>query len=219
MLSPQSLDQRTIAVVLVSLLSSLVLLGSDAEPPLVAISEVQRLEDGMSVQLSGLLVDDWTYESGSESMVLADPAGVATVEVITVPGARPQPSQYANIGDELLVAGKLSKSGQACTVFAKSDGITVLRTSDEVLTVDVLMRTWRLFEGDCVRIRGVLGSDGLQGSVRLFSSERNCSIALDPGGLAVDGLIGTDVLVSALVRFDFRISALTLLARSVVADD
>jgi hypothetical protein len=218
MLSPQSLDQRTIAVVLVSLLSSLILLGYDSEPPLVSISAIQQLEDGMSIQLSGLLVDDWAYESGTESIVLADPAGGTTVEVLCAQGALPQPSQYANIGDELLVIGRLSKSGQTCTVYANSDDITVLNTSDEILTVELLVRNWNLFEGDYVRLKGTLGWDGLHYSVRLFSFSRSCSIALDPGGLLVTGLIDSDVLVSAFVRFDYRVSALTLLAKSVVAD-
>jgi hypothetical protein len=213
------IDQRAVALSLVCLLSSMILLDSGSAAPGVTISQVPQLEDGMKVRLSGLLVDEWQFESGSESLVLAEPSGGSSVKVISSPGMRPQPSQYAELGDELQVTGELSKSGLVPTIFAKSDDISVSRESEQVLTVDILIGCWRLFEGDCVRIKGLLDFDGLGIAPRLFGFGMNCSLALDIGGLDVDAIMGHRVVVTGILHFEFRTSALVILVRSIMADE
>ncbi len=213
-----SSDQRVIALLLACLLSSVVVLGTTSSPPEVAISQVARLEDGMRVRVSGLMVDLWVYESGAESLVLADPERGCSVKVVSSPATRPQPSEYADIGDKLCVIGEISKTGFAPTIFARSDEISVVEESEDVLTVDVLARNWNLFDGDCIRIRGILAFDGLGIGPRLFSCDMNSSLALSMGWIDASAYLGELVLVTGVLGFDSRILSLTLSVKGVSDD-
>lgn len=212
------MDQRTIALLLACLLGSIVMLGSEADPPVVSISQVPGLEDGMRVEVIGILVDLWTYDSGTESLILAEPNGPSTLKIVSSPARRPQPSRYADLGDELSVLGELSKSDQLPLMFTTSDEVHVSRESEDVLTVDMLKSSWRLFEGDHIRLRGVLSYDGLGETLRLFNLERNCSLALAPGQIDAAAMVGSRVIVTGTLQFDLRLLSLRLLVSSIVPD-
>jgi hypothetical protein len=197
----------------------MVMLGSRASPPEVAVSQVPDIEDGMRVQVVGLLVDLYVYDSGTESLILADVSHKFTVKVIISPATRPQPSRYADVGDELRVLGEVSKSGEAPLVFARSDGVSVLRESEDVLTVDLLRTNWLLFEGDSIRLRGVLDYDALGGSLRLYDLAMNSSLALVPGKIDEMHLLGSRVVVTGILRLDPRLLSLNLLLSSIVPDN
>lgn len=207
-----------IALLLACLLSSMVMLGSSSSPPEVTISQIPQLEDGMKVRISGIMVDLWRYESGTESLVLAEPGCGLTVKVVSSLASRPQPSKYADIGDELLVSGELSKSGQAPTIFARSDGISVAKESEDVLTIDLLAENWMLFDGDCIRVKGLLDYDGLNMNLRLFSFDTSTSLTLTMGGLDAEAFIGSRTVVTGVLRFDPRTMSIVLLVKSVSGD-
>jgi hypothetical protein len=195
------------------------MLGSWASPPEVTVPQVPGMEDGMKVQVTGLLVDLYVYDSGTESLILADTSQKCTVKVIISPATRPQPSRYVDVGDELRVLGEISKSDETTLVFARSDGVTVSRESEEVLTVDLLKTNWFLFEGDSIRLRGVLDYDALGVSLRLFDLAMNSSLALVPGEIKALHLLGSSVVVTGVLRLDPRLLSLNLLVSSIVADD
>ena len=211
-------DQRTVALLFACFLASISMLASSSSPPSVTISQIPQLEDGMKVRISGIMVDLWKYESGSESLVLAEPAGGFSVKVVSSPANRPQPSKYADVGDELLVMGELSKSGQVPMIFARSDGISVARESEDVLTIDIIAKNWMLFDGDCIRVKGLLDFDGLETELRLFSYDASISLRLMMGDLGVEGYIGSEVLVSGTLMFDSRTLSIVLLVKSVTGD-
>jgi hypothetical protein len=213
-----SSDQRVIALLLACFLSSVVMLGKGATPPEVPISQVQGLEDGTEVRVCGLMVDLWEYESGAESFVLAEPASGRTVKVVSSPAGSPQPSEYADVGDELRVRGELSKAGFVPTIFTKSDRVSVSRESEDVLDVDVLGRNWQLFEGDCVRLGGVLLMDGLDIGPRLFDRDMRCSLAISMDGFDVASYLGGGVIVTGILGFDSRTLSLVLAVRGIVLD-
>lgn len=194
------------------------MLGTTSSPPEVAISQVSRLEDGTEVRISGLMVDLWVYESGAESLILAEPDGDHTVKVVSSPAARPQPSRYADIGDELCVIGEISKTGSVPTIFAKSDEISMVEESEDALTVDVLARNWVLFDGDCIRVGGILAFDGLGTGPRLFAYDMSCSLALSTGGLDAGAYLGERVLVTGILGFDSRILSLMLSVKGISAN-
>ncbi len=196
----------------------MVMLGKDASPPEVPISQIQSLEDGTEVRVCGLMVGLWEYESGAESFVLAEPNDGRTVKVVSSPAASPQPSEYADVGDELRVRGELSKAGFVPTIFTKSDGVSVSRESEDVLDIDVLGRNWQLFEGDCVRIGGVLLVDGLGTGPRLFDRDMRCSLAISMDGFDVDSYLGSRVVVTGILRFDSRTLSLVLVMKGIVLD-
>jgi len=213
-----SSDQRIIALLLACFLCSVVMLGHSASPPDVPISQIPQLEDGMEVRVSGLMVDLWEYESGAESLVLAESDGGHTVKVISSPATRPQPSEYADVGDKLRVVGELSKTCFLPTIFTRSDGISVIQESEDALDVDVLARNWHLFDGDCIRIGGVIGLDGFGISPRLFGYDMNCSLALSMGGFDASAYLDERVLVTGVLAFDSRMLSLVLSVKGIVPD-
>lgn len=165
-----------------------------------------------------MLVALWTYESGVESLILSDPSGSSSVKILSSKGLRPQPSQYADIGDEILVIGEISNDGLSPTVFARSDDIQVSLDSEKILTVDILASNWGLFEGDCIKITGILGQDGFSSAPRLYSQGMNRSVALLTGGMDISALLTSKVIVTGTLRFDSRTMTLVLVVVSIGPD-
>ena len=213
-----SADQRVIALLLACLLCSVVILGNASSPPEVTIALIPHLEDGLDIRISGLMVDLYEYESGAESFILAEPDSGNTVKVVSSPATRPQPSEYANLGDRLRVIGELSKTGFVPTVFTSSDEVSVIQESEDALTVDILARNWNLFDGDCIRVGGILNFDGLGIGLRLFGYDMNCSLALSMGGIDASPYLDMQVLATGILGFDSRILALVLSVKGIVSD-
>jgi hypothetical protein len=207
-----------LAILLACLLASVTMLGLESSPPVVTVSQVPQLEDGMKVRIRGLLVDLWKYETGSESLVLAEPGWPGTIRVISSPATLPQPSMYADLGDEIVVLGDFSKRGSVPTVYSTSDTISVSKESEDVLTVEVLRDNWMLFDGDRIRLRCVLDYDGLRAGLRLYNSGKNCSLAANMGGLDISRFVGSHVLVTGTLAIDQRTLSLSLMVTSIVAD-
>ena len=212
------LDEKTIATVLACLLSSIVLLGASADPPIVSISSVSGVESGTTVRIEGVLVDHKRYDSGAEGLTLADLDGGAVVRVVSSPGIKPQPSMYARIGDELLIEGEVSINGSSVVVFASSDGIMMSRASELVLTVDALSRNWQLFEGDTVRVKGILELTGTSTGMRLHDLSNGCSITVLMREVDISSYVGSPITLTTEVRYDYWLSILTLIPSYVVAE-
>ena len=214
----QSQTHKTVAFFLVGLLSSLVLLGSSSEPPIVHIYDISSLEGGTIVEFIGLLVELRVYDSGTERLVIADAEDGCTIRVVCSDGICPQPSSYASIGDELKVIGKISSSDDGALVFTNSDRITMMRGSETVLSVRTVTSNWVLFEGDTIRINGVLETDGFDSSPRLVECSGGFSIAVGSCQVGLDGLIGQSVIVTARLDFNYRTGSLVLAVFYVVAE-
>jgi len=206
----QKPTQKTTAILLVGLLTSLVLLGTSSEPPLVSISDVPNLESGTRVELIGLLVELRIYDSGAEGLVLADADGGFTARVVCSGGIRPQPSSYTSIGDELRVIGDISSGETGTLVFTDSDKIAISRESEAVLSVRTVSSNWMLFEGDTIRINGIVEMDGSGSGLRLVECSGGCSIAVGTNQVSLDILVGQQVIVTATLDFDRRTSSLVL---------
>lgn len=191
------------------------MLGNGASPPEVPISQIMGIEDGANILVYGLMVDLWEYESGAESFVLAEPGSGRTVKVVSSPAASPQPSEYAQVGDELCVRGELSKAGFVPTIFTKSDRVSVSRESEDVLEIEVLERNWHLFEGDCIRVGGVLLMDGLGIGPRLFDHDMRSSLAMSMDGFDAASYLGGRVIVTGILGFDPRTLSLILTVRGI----
>jgi len=157
---PSSADPKLVAAFLSCLLASMLVLAAGSEPPRVAISSLGSVEEGTPVRVSGLLVSLWRYDSGDESLVLADPSDGATADVRCAGGRAPLPSTYLHIGDELLVEGELTESGRQPVITGSADGIERLRQSETALSVRVVCLFWLLFEGDRFNLTGIISADG-----------------------------------------------------------
>lgn len=213
-------DTRVIAALLSALLCAMVLLASASAAPCVRISEVPLLDDGQDAFTSGILVDILVFDSGTESLLLTDEADGAVLKVICMPGIRPRPSSYVDIGDEIRVLGEVSNTRVMSIMYSSSDRITLMRTSECVLTVEVLSRNWLLFEGDEFRICGLLAAGTAAGTLRLFDSDTDHSIAVRSPGQDVSRLMSKQVTVHGILRFDSESMILFIDAGSIsVAHD
>lgn len=196
------IDTRMIAALLSVLLGIMVLLASASSTPSVRISEVPLLDDGQEAFTSGILVDLRVFDSGAESLLLTDDTDGAVLNVISLPGIRPQPSSYVDIGDELRVLGEVSNSRVLSILYSSSDRVILRRASEYVLTVEILSRNWLLFQGDEFRICGLLAADASSGTYRLFDSDMGHSISIRSDGRDVSHLMSKKVMVEGVLRFD-----------------
>lgn len=204
----------TLALVLIVLLGSIVLLGASSATPRVEIPQIPSVDDGTSVAVSGILVDFRSYDSGVENLVLMDSRSGATVKILCSKGIGPPPSQYAAIGDELLIRGEVSQYKSSPTVFTDNEGISVLKKAEFVLTVELLSSNWVLFEGDEFVIRGVM----MHGGHRLYDPDLEHSIMVVSNGVSVSQFDYRHVLVKCMLRYDDSIMSLTLVVESVQVD-
>lgn len=211
------MDNGVIAAILACILGSIMLLGSSAEPPLVSIASLSNLEDGAVVRVVGVLVAYKRYDSGAESLTLADLGDGAVTRVVSSPGIRPQPSAFVDIGDEVLVKGEVSINGSSAVVFAMSDDVSISRASELVLTVEALSKNWLLFEGDIVRVRGIIELTGEGAGMRLRDLSAGCSITILQQSADLGPFVGVAGTVTAEVRYDYWLSMLLLVPFYVAA--
>jgi hypothetical protein len=196
------------------LLGSIVLLGVSSTTPRLEIPQMSSVDDGASVAVSGILVDFRSYDAGAENLVLMDPHTGITVKIVCNKGIGQAPSQYASIGDELLIRGEVSQYKSSPTVFTDNEGVSVIKKAKFVLTVKLLSTNWILFEGDEFVIRGVM----MQGGHRLYDHDLEHSIMVVSDGVSVSQFDDRDVLVNCELRYDDSIMSLTLVVESVHLD-
>jgi len=177
-------------------------LSSSGEPPMIAISKAPELEDGLVVAVRGILVDLRAWDSGSENMVLLEPATGATIRIVSAQGLREQPSSYASVGDEMEATGELKSSESPPLLFADSDDIILSRDSEAVLTVTVVTENWLLFKNDRICLCGVLIVEPGSEDVRLTDSSREHSISMDVSVEQIGGMAGRYVSVDATLILD-----------------
>jgi len=211
--------ESVMALAFASVLSVMILLSSCSSPPAVPLSRLSSVDEGTEIRALGLLVDLWVRDDGSERLVLAEPQARAMLTVICSPGVREQPSAYARIGDQLEVTGELFHARSTPTIYVRSDDVRMLRPSESVLTVGILASDWRLFEGDEMRIRGFLQKDWLTGGYRLFDSSKEHGIALEYGGEDIAPLLGHEVLIEGVLRFDTSSMSLVIIIHSISLPD
>jgi hypothetical protein len=207
-----ALDDRMASVLAAGMLSSLVLLSASSVPPCLSVSELWGLGGDASLTVAGLLVSLRSYESGSESLVLADSSGSPTVKVVCSPGPGPPPSASASVGDMLAVSGECVFEDGVPTVFCRYGDVRLTAESEDVLSVGLLGASWPLFEGDRFSVRGVCSVDPV-GAPRLSDPDGGCSFALlpDPGVTVVEG----DVIVDCTLVVDRPTMSVVLEAHAV----
>lgn len=195
-------DHRALSLVLGASLSAMILLSSSSSIPTVAVRDVPSFEDGEVVRLVGLVVDIVLYDTGSEGLVLADAGDGATIKVICSQGDKALPSRYLVVGDEACASGEVSNQRTPPVVFASSDDIELTRESESALSVALLSAHWSLFEGDRLRISGMVVQEDQLGSYRLTDPDQAHSIELRSEVCDFGDLLGKRVTVNAVLRLD-----------------
>lgn len=192
-------DARIASILTIGLLSSSVLLSSSTPAPTVTVSQLWGLGEDADLTVVGLLVSLHSYDSGSEALTLADVSGSATAKAISTFSPGPPPSEYVSIGDMLAVTGQCTfREGEPC-VYCRYTDVKVLSSSEEVLTVDVLSRSWSLFEGDDISVLGIVEIDA--GGViwlRAHEGEAAIRMAMDrPPSFTGPGVVHAKLVMDA----------------------
>lgn len=193
---------RKIATILSMLLGLMVVLASTSSTPTVKLTDISSLDDGQEVYTSGIVADISVFDSGSEALLLTEEAGGAVLKVICSPGVRQSPSGYIDVGDEVRVLGEVSNSRATSVLFSDSDHIDLRRTSEYVLTVETLSKNWLLFEGDEIRITGILMGGAYGKPPRLFDPDMDHGISLRVDMQNISRFESTKVLVDGILRLD-----------------
>lgn len=202
------------AAIFAVMLSVMVVLSLSSSAPVVPIAKLRVLDEGQTVAIVGLLVELRIHDSGAESLTVLDPEDGATARVVSLMGVKPQPSSLARIGDEMRVQGSVSHSNSSTVLFARSDDISVARPSTSALSVEVLADNWRLFEGDQIRIVGVVSARD-RATYALFDHDFEHSVRLEYASGPIEGVLGRSVLVVGRLVFDPEAFAFVLEAQSV----
>jgi hypothetical protein len=208
-------DHRILVAILALLLSAMLLLVSTSSPPTVPIGQVFSFDDGSAVVLTGVIVDMFLRDDGAENLVLADITDGATIRVYCNPGLHEQPSHFLSIGDEARVQGEVSSSGSSPVLFATSDGITLSRRAESVMSLEALCRNWALFEGDSFKTYGMVITGEATGSYRLSDPELKHSVLLRSDHNELAGYVGKRVTITAVLRLDPDAMSLVLMASSL----
>ncbi|MGD9963463.1 MAG: hypothetical protein AB7S97_06170 [Thermoplasmata archaeon] len=205
-------DAPMMAVLAAGLLTSMVLLSASSAPPSVTVSQLWGLDGDTHLTVCGVLVSLRSYESGSEVMVVSDESGSTTVKVVCAVGPGQAPSASLSIGDLLSLSGEcVFEDGIPC-VYCRYGDVQLLQRSEEVLTVDMVCASWRLFEGDRLSVRGVCGWDA-SGCLRLsdVGGESAIMMSLAPGVAPFEG----EALVDCVLVLDGATMALVLQVESL----
>lgn len=210
---------KTVCPLLAASLATLMVLSSQAAPPLVRVEDVRSLDDGSTARVYGVVVEMFEWDSGDTRLLLADHRSGSTVEVLSEPAGAARPVEAVHIGDRVLVEGRTHSSGSAHRIFTSDDGIEVLAKAEHVLTVDYLCDNWRLFEYDRFNISGTLQGNTSPAEDRLSSPSSGRSIRLvpPPGGCVEDS--GAQVTVDCTLMVDLDSMALFLKVWKLTALD
>lgn len=161
------------------------------------------------------MVDLRRYDSGFEALVVSSADGRDTLRILVSDGTEPPPSAYARTGDALRVLGRMHRSGSEVSLRCESGSVSVESRAESTLTVSVLSRTWHLFLGDEIRIRGLLLSPLASEGVRLFDPDLRSSVMLR-GAPSVSGIVSQEALVVGVLGFDSATMSIFLEVADIV---
>jgi len=205
--------QRTLAALVLTSLALLTLFSSSGGMPEVSISDLEQMDGGTSVSVVGVIVDAWSTDSGSESLVLADLESDATVKVVCTSDELGRQAD-CRIGDEARAIGELEVSGGRPTIWTSGDRITVLRASRDVVTLRLLARSWDLLIDDRFETRGVL-VPAPSGGYRLMDPNTASSISISVTPDDIARYEERAVVVDATLRLDSSTMDLVLEVHSI----
>lgn len=157
------IGNRSAAAVLGALLLGIGLIAAGSGPPTVAIAAIDSVEEGAIVRVFGTVVHAWRYDSGLETMLLADLSDGSTVKLAHQSAASAAYTSTLRIGDEVASVGEVSHGDGGTTLWVTGADFQLVRESEAALTVEEICENWQLFEGDAMTIRGTIREGTLPG--------------------------------------------------------
>ncbi|OGS55432.1 MAG: hypothetical protein A3K60_05360 [Euryarchaeota archaeon RBG_19FT_COMBO_56_21] len=195
----------------------MVLVGFGSSVPVVSIAALESVDDGSTVETIGLVAEFWAWDDGTENLLLVETTSGCTVIIICSPGIHAQPGTYVHLGDEVKVVGKVFGLHSPRRLYSDSDRVTLLRRCEFVLTVDALANCWRLFEGDEIKVRGILFMTDGESGFALRGMMGGSTLSLDSTYEIQPTLLGREVVIAGCLVFEEATLTVVLHADSVVA--
>ncbi len=205
--------QRVISVLVMVSLAMLTLLGSVSEPPEVGLDDISKVGGGETIRARGVVVDAWTSDAGSLSLVLADLGTDSTLRVVCSSGSVGVPVDI-HIGDDVRATGELEVTGGRPTLWSARDDIELIRPSREALTLEAIADSWEMLVGDRFEVVGILVRSTNE-AFRLMDLGGSVSIALQPPETEMSRFEGRRVLADAVLRLRPETMELILDARGL----
>jgi len=198
-------------------LAMLTLLAGSGSPPDVDIAEVPGIDGGEEIRILGIVVEAWSSDTGYLSVVVANLNGGCTLKVVCSEGVS-STSPGVRIGDEIRVTGEVGVTGGGPVLWSTLDDIEILRSSCEVLDLDMLVRSWRLLVDDRFEIVGILTLGPDAACAWLTCPDGSVSIALRAPGMDLSRFENRQVRVEAVLRLEPDTMGLALVANAVSAN-
>ncbi len=174
---------------------------------------LSSLDDGTPVVVGGVVVESWSSDSGSRSIILADIEAGSTVRVTYMLDASSRDLEL-HIGDEVCASGQLEVSGGSPVIWSQPSQVLVTKESQEVVTVSLISRAWDLFVDDRFHTRGVLTTTSGD-TYRLMDAHGGTSIALVLGLADASRYAQKTVVVDATLRLDSETMSFFLEVHSI----
>lgn len=193
---------RQSAAVLSVLLCLLVILSTSSPVPTIPISSVQGLDEGTEVKVVGVVADMRRYDSGTESLILVDLTDGCSIGIYCIEDLGTRPSDYAKVGDELVVLGTVVRSDGLASLLSCPSQVALSRASEYVLTTDLLSSNWASFLGDDITVRGRIIQCPQSDEVRLSDEPGNTSISLRSDSVALLFYADSDVVLAGELKMD-----------------
>lgn len=213
---------KAICPLLVGALTSLLVLSSQATPPTIGVEQASGLDDGSRAMIVGIAVEIFVSDSGYTKILLADSESGSTLEVWSEGSpshALPGSPAHVNVGDLVLVEGRVSTGRTTPVVFTTNAEVTVLAQARIVLTVDFLCENWRLFEGDRFNISGLVVSAPESTGERLSDASGRHSIRIEMMEACERPEVGTAPILDCVLTVDFETMSLVLNVWDIAAQD
>ena len=188
---------RIACLVFLCTLSVGLLFASSSSPPSVEVRDCLMLEEGTPISVTGVVTDIHSYESGTETIILVDRAGGASVKIVALPTGAEPIAERVSIGDLITVEGEVARDASNTIVFATREGTTLVCRSEYVLSVQFLCENWRGFESDRFNISGELDEESGVWTLRSSAGERR--IALECPKPIPEALKGCTVVVDCVL--------------------
>ncbi|UCE92019.1 MAG: hypothetical protein JSV90_02440 [Methanobacteriota archaeon] len=163
---------------LVTALAALLILSSQAVPPLLSVDAIRSLDADTTVRVYGVVASVFIWEGGEVLLLLADHISGSTLEVQVDSSRSADCAEHVRVGDQALIDGRTASRGHRPILFATTEDIVVLARSEHILSVGYLCENWRLFEHDRFNISGVLEWDEDAADGRLHDPQGDKSIRL-----------------------------------------
>lgn len=197
-----TINNRSVSAILLAAMTVLFGLAMNSRPPLLQVSEMDVVEDGMVVRVFGIVADIRNFDSGYASVLLADHVTGDTVSIMFEPEPVQATLSDLSIGDEVLVEGTAAVEPSRTTVFANAENARILSKAAFTMSLEFLCSNWRLFEFDRFNVSGVIVAEPDSGDLWLTDTLSGHRIRMFLGSESAVVFSGDEAILDCTLLVD-----------------